>query len=44
MPLRHPESGVHLGFADGSVMELSATDPRANTFQAIARTLTQGHT
>ncbi len=43
MPARASESGVHLGFADGSVLELAASDPRANTFQALARTLTQGH-
>ena len=43
MPTPVSESGVHLGFADGSVLELAASDPRANTFQALARTLTQGH-
>ena len=43
MPVRVAQSGVHLGFADGSVLELAASDPRANTFRALARTLTQGH-
>jgi hypothetical protein len=42
LPTPPPESGVHLGFADGSVLQLAASDPRANTFQALARTLAQG--
>ena len=43
MPTRDTESGVHLGFADGSVLELAASDARANTFRALARALAQGH-
>ncbi|MFL6071534.1 MAG: hypothetical protein ACJ72Y_09665 [Actinomycetes bacterium] len=38
---RLSESGVFLGFADGSVMELAASDPKAPAFRALARTLTQ---
>ncbi|HEX5018088.1 MAG TPA: hypothetical protein VFX15_10960 [Actinomycetes bacterium] len=38
------ESGVYLGFADGVVLQLSASDPRAATFRSLARALTQGHT
>jgi hypothetical protein len=32
-------SGVHLGFADGSALELASGDPRVGTFRAVARTL-----
>ena len=39
-----PQSGVYLGFADGVVLQLAASDPRVRTFRALARTLTQGHT
>ena len=38
---RFSESGVFLGFADGSVIELAASDPKAHAFRALARTLTQ---
>ena len=43
-PARPAESGVYLGFADGVVLQLSASDPRAATFRSLARALTQGHT
>jgi hypothetical protein len=36
------DSGVYLGFADGSVLELAASDPRANAFRALASTLAEG--
>jgi hypothetical protein len=36
-------SGVYLGFADGTLVELASSDPRAKTFRSLARTLTQGH-
>jgi hypothetical protein len=34
---------VYLGFTDGSVLELAASDPKAHAFRALARTLTQGN-
>jgi hypothetical protein len=34
-----PGSGVHLGFADGSALELGSGDPRVGAFRAVARTL-----
>lgn len=34
-----PASGVHLGFSDGSDLELSVGDPRVGAFRAVARTL-----
>jgi hypothetical protein len=37
------QSGVHLGFVDGSLLELPASDPWAPAFRALASTLTQGH-
>ncbi len=35
-------SGVHLGFGDGSALELGVADSRAATFRALAASLTQG--
>lgn len=32
-------SGVHLGFRDGSALELASGDPRIGAFRAVARTL-----
>jgi hypothetical protein len=43
LPIRNADSGVYLGFVDGSLLQLPASDPRANTFRALARTLAQGN-
>jgi hypothetical protein len=32
-------SGVHLGFSDGTAVELAAQDPRIGAFRAVAETL-----
>jgi hypothetical protein len=35
-------SGVHLGFGDGSMLELAPGDSRTATFRALADSLAQG--
>lgn len=38
----HPprdSSGVHLGFRDGTTVELASGDPRIGAFRAVAQTL-----
>jgi hypothetical protein len=42
MPMPVTGSGIHLGFTDGSDLELTAGDPRVGAFRAVARTLVGG--